>query len=165
MPRLSRALAAALFLSAAACGRCGSSRLSAVGPRVVSNQAAYPLAIHGEGLPDGARLRLSAPASLELPTARIDARHLTALLPSIDLPADRSEVSLDATLVRADGTPIEGGASIAVINDRGYPMPSALALSPDAVRARALARRGARAGALGNQRRAVRLAAGRGRAA
>ncbi len=120
---------AALFAAVAACGRCAPpARLVAIGPRVVSNQASYPIMLTGEGLPEGARLCV---AGLQLPTARLDSGHLTALLPKVALPAAAEEQSFAVTLVKADGSAIAGQSSLTIVNDAGFPTPAGLALSPD----------------------------------
>ena len=94
--------------------------------------------VWGTGLRDGLRLKLGPPASITLPTERVDDRHLTALLPPIALPEATGEAAIEATLVAEDGRPIAGAASITVVNEAGFPTPAGLAVSADGALAFAL---------------------------
>lgn len=112
------------------CGRKSSTppravRLQSVGPRLISNQTSQPLSVTAEGLTPGARLRIGGPWNLELPLAVIDERHGYVRLPVPAMPPEVPQQSVQVELWSDKGK--SGGAlSIAVVNDSGFPDPTAL---------------------------------------
>jgi YVTN family beta-propeller protein len=132
MDRSARAILLALLGAAPACSR---GRVIDVGPRRVSNQTAYPVMIYGEKLARGSSIRLGPPASLTLPTAWIDERHLGAVIPG-GLAADqpKSERAVQLEVLAPDGKPLAGHAELTIVDDLGFPTPCALAVSGDGAR-------------------------------
>jgi DNA-binding beta-propeller fold protein YncE len=122
---------------AAGCSRCGPPHLDAVGPRIVSNQTAYPVMLYGERFTEGMRLQLGPPYSTEVPCALVDKGHATALLPATKSFATggSSEAAASAKLVSAQGQPGEGEVKLAVIDDVGFPQPTGLIAASDGKRA------------------------------
>jgi hypothetical protein len=108
MRRRSALLAGGFGLAALAAGigwqfrqRAPEARLLDVGPRLVSNQTSQPLALVGENLRPGMRLRLSAPFARTLPMTVLDGRHAYARLPAdLRIAADAVQVN---TVLSVDG--------------------------------------------------------------
>jgi len=103
-----------------------SSRLRAIGPRMISNETAYPVMIYGEGLREGMRLRLG---SRVLETRFVDARHLGAVIPAgWEMPPAQAIARLEATLEGA-----EGQAELTIVNDAAFRTPLDLEVGSRAV--------------------------------
>ena len=103
------------------------AHFDAIGPRLVSNQAQFPVTLYGEGLTAGCVLKLRGPVNRSLPTTWIDQNHLAAVIPSSLTSAEGpSEVTLDITLASATGVILQGSDSLTVINDLGFPSPRAM---------------------------------------
>jgi DNA-binding beta-propeller fold protein YncE len=128
-----------LLLPCVACSRCGQGpRLDAAGPRLLSNETAQPIMLWGRGFPQGAQVRVGAPLHASLEAERLDAQHLTALLPPLPLPPEVAEAQVELRVHDAQGRALEGRASLTIVNDAAYPMPTGLVLSGDGRRAFAL---------------------------
>lgn len=113
-------------------------KLLDVGPRIVSNQTAYPISLHGEGLGPGWRLRLIGAGKVELPTRFLSEDELTAWIPpdamqSADPSLEVFDLRLE--LVDAKGQPIAGGAQLSVVNDQDFLTPGAFAMDLEERRA------------------------------
>jgi len=136
--RRSALLAGGFGLAALATGfgwqlrqRAPEARLLDVGPRLVSNQTSQPLALVGEHLRPGIRLRLSAPFARTLPMTVLDGRHAYARLPAdLRITADVVEVS---TVLSVDGQRAPSELSLTVVNDAAYPDFTLLARAGDAL--------------------------------
>ncbi len=94
---------------------------------MVDNATSWPITIYGEALPGGAELRV---AGLKIPTTRIDARHLTALLPPISLPPAEPRRTVDVALHTSTGR-LLGTTTVIVVNNAHYPRANAMTLLPD----------------------------------
>jgi hypothetical protein len=128
--------AAALVLSLLfGCTRAPAGpRLDAVGPRVVSNQTSYPLAIWGDGFTDGLVLELELNPPLRLPTRRLDARHLAARLPGgVRLPPDVAAERVRTRLLDAGGVALPGESWVKIVNDTAFATPLDLVAAEDTV--------------------------------
>ena len=93
-------------------------RLLEVGPRVVSNQTAQPLALYGENLRPGMRLSLSAPLARTVPMTVVDPRHAYARLPA-DLPIDPAVAQVSVVL-SVEGQRTRSEVSLALVNDAAF---------------------------------------------
>ena len=108
----------------------GAPVLRDVGPRQVSNQTSQPLALVGDNFSQGMTLKLGAPFDRSLPLTVVDAHHAYARLPAdLALPSATVQVAVPLRLTR---TP--SGVSLLVVNDRGFPDLTSLALTPDGSR-------------------------------
>ena len=108
-----------------------SPRLDEVGPRMVSNQTAYPLALYGSGFTDGLRLVIDGQVRQTLETHRIDERHLTAVLPA-GTPVrgrGRSSERFPIHLEDAAGRRRAGAVELRVIDDAAVEAPLDLELA------------------------------------
>jgi DNA-binding beta-propeller fold protein YncE/cytochrome c peroxidase len=106
----------------------GTAKLVSVSPRLVANGSDYPVFIDGEGLTAGMVLELYYGEDVQrVPTALIDDRHLTAVIPA-GLKVQESKPLDDyrARLVGADKGPAQGTFRLTVVNDVDYPRPYAL---------------------------------------
>lgn len=96
--------------------------LTAVGPRLVSNQTSQPLSVHGARLTAGLSLHLGAPVNRDLPLVVVDDSHAFTRLPAgLDL-GTAAEVMVDATLSTG-----QGKDTLIVANDTPFPDLVALA--------------------------------------
>src|SRR5690349_21117085 len=66
------------MVAALALAGCHRARLEAVGPRTVTNQTAFPIALYGEGFEAGQTLKLEGALSREVPIRVVDPRHAYA---------------------------------------------------------------------------------------
>jgi hypothetical protein len=106
------------------------TKLTDVGPRLVTDQTAAPLTIYGEGLADGMQLYLGPPLEKNLPLVVLDPQHAYARLPAdLALPPAQAEVDLTVRLRGTDKRLFPGHAPLAIVNDSGFPDPTALAIS------------------------------------
>ncbi|HUB05760.1 MAG TPA: PQQ-binding-like beta-propeller repeat protein [Myxococcales bacterium] len=97
-------------------------KLLDVGPRLVTDQTAAPLAVYGEGLATGMKLWLGAPLAIDLPLVAIDPEHAYTRLPStLKLDAAQVEVVVEARLRAAWGAFVPGRAVLTLVNDAGFP--------------------------------------------
>lgn len=126
-----------LLVLTAGCSRCGPPHLDAVGPRIVSNQTAYPVMLYGDRFTEGMKLQLGPPYSATLPCTLVDKTHATALLPATRSFAlgGQSEAAASARLLTAQGQPGEGEVKVTVIDDVGFPQPTGLVAASDGQRA------------------------------
>ena len=116
---------ALLAVLLAGCGtRPPPARLVAVGPRTISDQTSYPLAVYGEGLAAGMRLRVGKQL---LPLAVVDAGHAFARI--APQRGQGVQTRLVARLVDASGAKLPGEASLHVVHDAGFPDPIAMVAS------------------------------------
>lgn len=102
-------------------------KLTAIGPKVVSNASAYPVMIYGENLPKGARLKIHQNPPVEVPTHFVDSGHLTALLPpGLRVGPNQTATRLQASLQVTGTASVAGTAGFTVINDLAFRTPYAL---------------------------------------
>jgi len=107
-----------------------TAQLRDVGPRLISNETAYPVFLYGDGFTAGLTLQLGG--GVAVPTVMLDAQHLTAVIPPDGaMPPGLHEKSVELTLRKADGTVLPGRVKLAVANDAHYPKPVNLAVTPD----------------------------------
>jgi hypothetical protein len=93
-----------------------------VGPRTISNQTRYPIAVYGSGLSAGMQLALEEPFSRSFPLVVLDSGHAFARLPSdLDLPPAQSEATTRLALVDTQGKRHPSSARLTIINDKGFP--------------------------------------------
>lgn len=102
------------------------ARLTAIGPRLLSNQTSQPLAIYGEGLKSGMVLELGPPVSRQLPLVVWDEGHAFARLPGGAQLGTFPESVVEARVVGAEGV-----TKLRLINDTSFPDLTALARSAD----------------------------------
>ncbi len=108
----------------------GIALLTDVGPRLVTGQTAAPLTVYGEGLAEGMQLYLGPPLERNLPLRVLDPEHAYARLPGdLLLPSSESEINLIARLRGPDKRLLPGHAPLAIVNDTGFPDPTALAIA------------------------------------
>jgi hypothetical protein len=121
--------AIAVAAAVAGCTR-RNPRLADIGPRMVSNETAFPVYLYGEALPRAAKLKLGEPWNATVDTVFIDAGHLAARLPSgPKLPPETTSVDVVVSLVQASGEAVPGSATLTVVNDVGFPGPIAAVVS------------------------------------
>lgn len=102
-----------------------------VGPRIVSNQTAYPISLYGRGLEPGTVLTLIGERRVQLPTRFVTAEELSALIPAeamsiTDPMRDSFDLRLELTDPRGQAVP--GAAQLTVVNDRDFATPTAIEL-------------------------------------
>ena len=101
-----------------ALGGCHRPTLTAVGPRTVTNQTSFPIALYGEGFKAGQELVLDGPVSRELPIAVVDARHAYARLPAdLKLPEGTVQARVLLSIKGGKGPQVP----LTVVNDLGFP--------------------------------------------
>jgi hypothetical protein len=106
------------------------AKLVDLGPRLVTDQTAAPLTVYGEGLTEGMQLYLGPPLERNLPLRVLDPQHAYTRLPGdLVLPAMEPEIDLIARLRGTDQRLLPGHAPLAIVNDSGFPDPTALAIS------------------------------------
>jgi DNA-binding beta-propeller fold protein YncE len=106
--------------------------LTAVGPRVVSNQTDYPIQLWGDRFSPGMHLEIGKPAGLTVPTVFVDEHHLAAVIPSgTKMSPGTREVHVSLRLFGGDGRQAKGGPGLVIVNDLGFETPYALELSSD----------------------------------
>lgn len=115
---------------AAAPSATPSLMLRDLGPRLISNQTAQPLALYGDGFTPGLMLSLGAPFSRELPLVVLDARHAYARLPA-DLTLSRELIQAQVPVSVRDGPRASQPVTLTVVNDAGFPDLTAMARSTD----------------------------------
>jgi DNA-binding beta-propeller fold protein YncE len=92
--------------------------LTDVGPRVVSNQTAQPLALYGRNLRRGMKLRLGPPFQGTVPVTVVDDAHAYARLPAdLTLPAETAQVT---AVLSVEGQRGKSGVGLTVVNDAGF---------------------------------------------
>lgn len=104
------------------------AKLTSVGPRVIANDAAYPLYLYGENFVDGMKLRVEGDA---FEVKRISDTLASTTVSNIELPSSESILTLKATLLEGDQT--RGEAALKVVNDADYPWPYDLEVIDGAV--------------------------------
>jgi DNA-binding beta-propeller fold protein YncE len=105
-------------------------RLDDVGPRVVSNQTAQPLALYGKGFSAAQRLWVGPPYGLDLPLTVVDERHAYVRLPALSVgPAGQTQ-TVELKLQEA-GVKHVRGTKLTVVDDARFPDPFGLATSRD----------------------------------
>ena len=97
---------------------CSPPTLTAVGPRLVSNATATPLWVYGEHLAEGQTLQIG---DRTIPLHPVDDHLATAMLPP-------GLAGGDVACTLGDG---EGSATITIVDDVGFPIPSGLVLAGD----------------------------------
>ena len=106
-------------------------RLRAIGPRIVSNDADYPVVLYGNGLRRGSTLALSTTPQQRIETYFVDDRHLTAVIPAgVRISAGRSAQRVQVAVIAPDGVAATGRVTLTVVNNRNYPLPVDLELAP-----------------------------------
>jgi DNA-binding beta-propeller fold protein YncE len=138
VPRAGVLLAAGVALAAIALGALTlfhhgpAPVLHDVGPRQVSNQTSQPLALVGDNFYPGMTLALGPPFARTLPLTVVDAHHAYARLPpDLMLPSATVQVAVPLHLSRAPSAP---AVNLLVVNDRGFPDLTSLAVTPDGTR-------------------------------
>ena len=93
-------------------------RLLDVGPRVVSNQTAQPLALYGGNFRRGMTLRLGPPFDRTVPLTVVDDAHAYARLPAdLTLPAETPQVT---SVLSVEGQRGRSEVGLTVVNDAGF---------------------------------------------
>jgi len=121
-------------MAVAAVAACTSrpARLTAVGPRLVSDQTGYALAVYGAGLAPGMRLRAPAPVGRDLPLEVVDAGHAYTRIPKeLRWSGEQDEATVSVRLVDAGGRVLPGEAPLTIVSDSAFHDPIAMALSRD----------------------------------
>jgi hypothetical protein len=107
-------------------------RLRDLGPRMVSNQTAQPLALVGEHFLEGMRVHLGAPFSRELVATVLDAHHAYVRLPAdLQLPAANDSAEVTVAIGRSH-------AALTLVNDAAFVDLTDLSLAPDGTTAFAI---------------------------
>ncbi len=105
-----------------------SAHLLDVGPRLVTDETAAPIAVYGEGLATGMKLWLGAPLGVDLPLVAVDPGHAYGRLPpALAIDPAQVEVVVEARLKDGGGRILPGRAALTVVNDAGFPDLRALA--------------------------------------
>ncbi|MBX7113064.1 MAG: MtsA protein [Myxococcaceae bacterium] len=104
-------------------------RLTAVGPRVISNQTSQPLSVYGENLVAGAQLMLGEPINRAFPLTVLDGQHAFVRLPGdLKMTPALAEAPVAATL---QGSPATESQTLRLVNDAAFPDLTAMVLSGD----------------------------------
>ena len=88
-----------------------------VGPRVVSNQTAQPLALYGSNFRRGMKLRLEKPFDRTVAVTVVDEGHAYARIPAdLTLPAETAQVT---AALSVEGQRGRSEVGLTVVNDAG----------------------------------------------
>ncbi|MHB1845810.1 MAG: MtsA protein [Deltaproteobacteria bacterium] len=93
-----------------------------MGPRLVADDGAAPLAIYGRGLTSGMALDLGSTVGRVVPLAVADPEHAFTRLPDpLGLGPSVAQAKLTLTLRDPAGRPLPGEATLTVVGDQGFP--------------------------------------------
>lgn len=102
-------------------------KLSAIGPKLLSNQTSQPITLYGERFTQGLSLELGAPLNEVVRLEVVDDTLAFARLPGgLDLPADQTLVVVKAKLEGG-----EGEVELSFVNDADYPDFFAIAVTSE----------------------------------
>ncbi|HET9156479.1 MAG TPA: MtsA protein, partial [Myxococcaceae bacterium] len=108
-------------------------RLTDVGPRVVSNQTAQPLALYGNHLRRGMKLRLGPPFDRTVQVTVVDEGHAYARLPAdLTLPSETAQVT---AALSVEGQRERSEVGLTVVNDAAFADWTQLVRAGDVLRA------------------------------